>query len=599
MLCSPSNAFHLLKVRSFRHKYLAIMSFSTININGEEYMPRPHEVFPQLGEDMVWHAPLASGVFMSDPNWYDALEQDQITQRRIWAIPEESSQIDQIRQLLYEFPDRGLDMMFASAVKRKPHVVRFLVQQGAKATASVEDDDDMSLVPLSAAAYQGCLECVKILVEEGNLKVDTLDDMGGTPLMRACWGKHPSIVEYLLEGGADIATRQYATPEQDPGVNAFEFASGSGCVECARLIAKRADQMAIPASDLATPLALAAAASSNEIEMLELVLELGGYPRQGQFGNWDKDNPLTEEKKEAIEGAFQRSLQQYQYKILKALFTYIDSRNDNDEYQWTALKAKTVKALTEALLITAEYDKYQETFEFIFDVIIAQDSRFTTPNIQSKKDGILNDAFFWACRGGSMNMLKLIESKHESLDVNHLAPEGEPSTATPLYIAAALGHYSIAEYLLTKHREELNIHVSNGEYANGATAMWAAVWHGHTNIVKLLLERGGPFDYIDDTAKPISQSLRVVITATMSYRLPVKMVSEANWVKENGQLNDTDEKGKTKNEDKNEMHYVVMKLEQIDAAWWDQLHIRKNDEELLSMEKTGRPLQANPRTGGL
>lgn len=172
--------------------------FSMITINGEEYMPTPHELNPEFAEDMVWTSFPYNSLFLSDPEWYDAQGQDQITQRRIWGVRSESAQIDQFRQLIHERPERALDMMFAAAAKGKPHVVRFLLEQGVKASAKGTDGDDMTLVPLHAAAYQGRFECVEILLEEGKLDVNTKDDMGGTALMRACWGKRPRLWSIYL-----------------------------------------------------------------------------------------------------------------------------------------------------------------------------------------------------------------------------------------------------------------------------------------------------------------------------------------------------------------------------------------------------------------
>ena len=259
---------------------------SMITINGEEYMPMPHEVDPTVSEDMVWtHFP-PSSLFISDPGYYDAMGQDLIVQRRIWALPTESGQVDQFRQLLHERPDRALNMMFAAAAKGKLQGVRFLLEQGVKATANEAEGDDPSLVPLHAAAYQGRLECAKVLMEEGKLKPDVLDDIRGTPLMRACWGKHPEIVKYLLDAGADLSVRQITPSEHDSGTNAFEFAAGSGCVECARLLINHAEQLGIDTAKLVTSMALAAAAQSDDLDTLAFVLELGRYPRQDRHGNW-------------------------------------------------------------------------------------------------------------------------------------------------------------------------------------------------------------------------------------------------------------------------------------------------------------------------
>ena len=330
---------------------------SMITINGEEYMPRPHEVDPTISEDMVWTQFPPSSCFISDPGYYDAMGQDLIVQRRIWAIPTESGQVDQFRQLLHERPGRALNMMFAAAAKGKLPVVRFLLDQGVKATANEAEGDDPSLVPLHAAAYQGRLECVKILMEEGKLRPDVLDDLRGTPLMRACWGKHPEIVEYLLDAGADLSVRQIPPSEHDPGTNAFEFAAGSGCVQCARLLINHAEQLGIDTPKLVTSMSVAAAAQSDDLDMLAFVLELGGYPRQDCHGNREGAiSLLTDDMKEAIERAFQQTLRQGRCKALKTLFAYIDSRRDNGEYYWTYLKDETVNLLVEAFWQFARHD---------------------------------------------------------------------------------------------------------------------------------------------------------------------------------------------------------------------------------------------------
>jgi hypothetical protein len=162
---------------------------------------------------------------------------------------------------------------------------------------------------------------------------------------------------------------------------------------------------------------------------------------------------------------------------LRTLFAYIDSRKENDEYHWTCLRDETVDSLVEAMWEFARHDdeEHGKALVFVFDVLLAQNSRFTTPTAQGREDSILNDAFFWAAQHGCLNMLKLIESKHEKLNVNHLAHAMGPRRTTPFYTAAGSGHNSIVEYLFTKHGEQLNIHLSNGIFANGPTTMWITV----------------------------------------------------------------------------------------------------------------------------
>ena len=58
---------------------------------------------------------------------------------------------------------------------------------------------------------------------------------------------------------------------------------------------------------------------------------------------------------------------------------------------------------------------------------------------------------------------------------------------------------------------------------------------------------------------------------------------------QHGGLDDAAGKGRIPDEDGNEMRYVVLKLDEGDARWWDSLRLRKNDEGLMEMEKDGRP----------
>ncbi|KAI6081385.1 ankyrin repeat-containing domain protein [Hypoxylon rubiginosum] len=259
-------------------KVRQISELGKITINGEEYLPTPHEVDPSEPEDKVWRTFPPNETYLSDPEWYDGLGQDPIVRRRIWAIPTEAGQIEQFRKLLTERPDRALDLMFAAAVKGKPYVLRFLLGKGVRATASEEAGDDLTLVPLHAAAAQGHLECVQILVEEAGLDVSTKDDLGGTPLMRACWCEHPDIARYLLERGADITARQSHFPGGDKGAqpSAFEWGCASGNVACCDLLLRHAKERDIEAAELCTPLACVTAADKPNADEFKALFEAAG-----------------------------------------------------------------------------------------------------------------------------------------------------------------------------------------------------------------------------------------------------------------------------------------------------------------------------------
>ncbi|KAK6219301.1 E3 ubiquitin-protein ligase mib1 [Pestalotiopsis sp. IQ-011] len=275
-------------------------NLSKITINGEEYWPTPHEVNPDIPEDQL---------YLSDTEWYDAIGQDLIAQRRIWAIPSESGQVAAFEKLLADVPHRALDIMWAAALKGRPHVIRFLLGRGVKAMPVDADGDDVTLVPFHVAAAKGHLDCVKIFVEEVRLPTDNLDDLGGTPLMRVCFKGQPEVVRYLLGKDADLTIRQTASPDDDPGTSVFEFAAGGNSIACTKALLSRAQELGIDPCSLATPLALEAAVQSEEVEMLDLMLELGKYPAVNrQWSDEQHDVSLTGSMKEAIESAFSRAL---------------------------------------------------------------------------------------------------------------------------------------------------------------------------------------------------------------------------------------------------------------------------------------------------
>lgn len=101
--------------------------------------------------------------------WYDHEGRNAIVLRRIWALPTEGDQLAQFKQLLQDFPEKGLRMMFEAATNGKLQIVKFLFSEGVKATANTAGGDDKELVPLHAAAYRGHLDVVKYVSVPQNL----------------------------------------------------------------------------------------------------------------------------------------------------------------------------------------------------------------------------------------------------------------------------------------------------------------------------------------------------------------------------------------------------------------------------------------------
>lgn len=573
-------------------------NLSKITINGEEYWPTPHEVNPNIPEDQVWTQYPPHELYLSDTEWYDAIGQDLIAQRRIWAIPSESGQVAAFEKLLADVPHRALDMMWAAALKGRPHVIRFLLGRGVRPMPVEANGDDVTLVPFHVAAAQGHLDCVKIFVEEARLPPDTLDDLGGTPLMRACFKSQPEVVRYLLSKGADLTVRQTASPDDSPGTSVFEFAAGGNSLACVKALLYRAQELEIEPYSLATPLALEAAAQSEEPEMLDLMLELGKYPAVNRQGSDEQEDiTLTDSMKEAIESAFLRALKAERWDSLKSLRPYIYSRSPEGSYNWTHLKDETLDALWNGILAAVENDGEgnQALLIFLGDILLQKNSRLLSPKFRERRSENIGDAFFWACRFGSVAMLRILSEKYEKVDVNYLSHRVAPLMSSGLYIAAGSGENEVVDYLFLEHGGLPNLHLGHGKFANGTTPLWVAIWNGRPETSKKLLGRRGPVSELDDSIRTATEfPVTVVMTATMDYRAPVRLYLQDRWNKLFGETNGTmEDKGRIQDANENHMSYLAMTLEKEDMEWWDKIELRKSDEELLAMETNGRECKSD------
>ena len=108
-------------------------------------------------------------------------------------------------------------LMWAAANNQGP-MARLLVERGAEVDAKTAIDLMTPLVSaepraqprspggmtaLMFASREGCLECVKAMVEKG-AKIDLADPEGVTPLIWAVWNTRFDVAKYLIENGANV-----------------------------------------------------------------------------------------------------------------------------------------------------------------------------------------------------------------------------------------------------------------------------------------------------------------------------------------------------------------------------------------------------------
>ena len=615
-----------------------------ININGEEYWQTPQEANPELSEDLVWTQWPPDSNFISDPKWYNAIGDDIITQRRVWAVPTESGQIDQFRQLLHEFPDKSSDMMFAAAMKGKPHVVRFLLDQGVSGTSSDEAQ------PLHAAAYHGQIECVRMLIEDGHVDPNVRGFDDGTALMRACRGQRMDVLSYLLSLPAiDINARQIP---DGTGMSALDFAAGSGCLECVVALLKHAETHDTDQTALITTLSIEAAASSNMVDLLRLLLVKSGYLVPDANANTFPDNicSLTSSCLDCIEASFVRAVEHSATTTASFLYIYLTSLSADGGPNYPALSEHTYSELQTSLtLLAVENDPESTTqaialFDMLHNMVFSSNSQFTTERTIQNRPIILNDAFFIAAQFNNLPFLKHIHSLYPEVNPNHLSTTVKPQCSTTLYTSAGSAHNDVVKWLFNTFPTILDPNIAAGKFANGPTPLWITVWNGHTDTAKLLLQLGGgPVDSMDpeletfhvDTQaadedwvkvlppaqqardhqqQPLQQSLplmpkQVVLLATKTSQLPasVHILSHATLIREletqgiDSSVDAADETGILYDAAGNEMHYLRIHLTEADREWWSGIQLRKSDEELLTMESGSsceRELKPRPVSGG-
>jgi uncharacterized protein len=171
---------------------------------------------------------------------------------RAGQLADVESMLDQHPDLVSATDDSGLPALTVAIYHRKADIVKALEQRGAgfdifsgamagrvdalrdaisTDPASVNSISSDGWTPLHLAAFFGCAECVRILIEAGaKLNERSQNAMQNMPLHAAAAGRHAEIVRILLERGAWVNARQHG------GWTALHSAAQNGDVALAELL---------------------------------------------------------------------------------------------------------------------------------------------------------------------------------------------------------------------------------------------------------------------------------------------------------------------------------------------------------------------------
>jgi len=297
---------------------------------------------------------------------------------------------------------------------------------------------------LTYAVEQNDLIAAENLLKQG-CDVNRKDAAGFTPLLLAAGLGNPQMVELLLTAGADV----FITDSR-MGTTALHKAAQSGVVDVAKLLVQRGAFIDAQAPTLGnTP--LLDATWHKHPAMVKYLLEQGARMElTTRFGSSPMDIARHDNNQEIIRALEERrvfnAVQGEGQKLMAAV-------KENDVATVRQLIAEGVDVNEKAPLVGSEDDGY-------------------TPLLVAARKGFAD--VVWELLKGGANP-RLVD---------------EMIKATPGHKAGYQGRAEVAKVLVADGHLELD---AQGPY-NGYTALHDAIWHGHTETVKVLLDAGARLD---------------------------------------------------------------------------------------------------------
>ncbi|KAJ4347291.1 uncharacterized protein N0V89_011231 [Didymosphaeria variabile] len=581
----------------------------------------PHKPEPPVAPPgqriSVMPEPAIHAFFLEDPEYIDNLGRDPMQQNKIWLIEDAEERVEKLREVLEEYPKQKhrREMLCAAAGRGDEAIVQFFVGSGIRVQPDVEkaleeekengdagdvdddgsipDKDDPAISPLHAAVMNSHVECVKIFLESG-VDIESRDEYGRTPLIAAAAVSQPGMITYLLGQGADSTARANGKTERATqfmgnciNANALEVAAGSGDLQTVKLLLehpfpgptrKRKDREDESTGVLVTPLAIKRAAAGS-FEVLTLLLEEGGYPTEDKDGKIATDL-LNYEQKNTLEVAMSWAAEAGDFQSLKLMLKY---KYPTDEHG-NILPFEVPQALQRQFVYGA-YNAMRlnrpEKFEFIKSLGVKEHDTMSLDKLPLGQNFNIQHLFERAVEAGSLNCARLMIEKYAADPNTHRLPPG----TKPLYKAAANNRTEMVRYLLENH--SMNIQLGSGRYASGPTPLWIAISLKALGSIALLLEHGGPVDYLDEELKHITAPTTAILRIQVKTRPEVRLetVSSAQGYVD---------AARSDFRNMNPPH-VRLELGPEDVHWIRKIQLRWGDERLR--EEGGNARELNEREG--
>lgn len=360
-----------------------------------------------------------------------------------------------------------------------------------------ESDDEPMLTlhpPLTGAAFAGQLECAQVLLEEVKVSIDEWDD-NGPSIAFAAAGGHADVVKLLLSRGAAIATKA-GSPD------VLSLALKGGSIDAVKAILE-SEQWKTSECEV-TIEHLPFAGHGGNSEAVELILSLCGLPSPtGNIGD------LRADQSTSITTALTQATAKSALTCLHPLLSYVTHRRSDGSYEYFEGPEHFEISFFNATDDATEVADNPELFRLAWDTVLRRpnagpdDIMARTPCDAGGKPNLtlheaLHRQLIAAASYGRVETVKLIH-EHYGADVNFVSHK---FSSTCLSRASGQGlrdlqnRLSVGRYLLESTNADLSI--AHGDFANGTTPLACAMQEGQPEMIRLLLEFGGPVESIDE-----------------------------------------------------------------------------------------------------